>query len=283
MANRVGAIEAGGTKIVCAVGSGPDDLEEVRFQTTDPQSTIAQIIGFFRGQSDLGAIGIGTFGPAGINPDQPETFGRILNTPKPGWTGVDLVTPLRDEFDLPVHFDTDVNAAALGEGKWGAAAGLHSFTYLTIGTGIGGGSFTGGQIIHGALHPEIGHLRIPRDPQRDPFEGCCPFHGDCLEGLASGSAINKRWNVPADQLPPDHQAWALEAHYLALALANLTYTVSPQKIILGGGVMEQQQLFPLIREELASQINGYIDLPDVSPPGLGNRAGILGAIALAQI
>ena len=283
MGPRVGAIEAGGTKIVCAVGTGPDDLEEIRFPTEDPESTITKICDFFSSQENLQAIGIGTFGPAGVDPDQTETFGRILNTPKPGWSNTDLISPLRKIVgDLPIHLDTDVNAAAFGEGRWGAAQGLHTFVYITVGTGIGGGAIVGGNILHGVLHPEIGHLKIPHDPKRDPFAGDCPFHGDCLEGLAAGPAIENRWGVPARDLLSDHEAWQLEAHYLALALTNLTLTLSPQKIILGGGVMEQQQLFPLIREELAQQLNGYLNLPEIAPPGLGNRAGILGALALAQ-
>jgi fructokinase len=282
MAKRVGAVEAGGTKIVCGVGTGPDDLEEVRFPTGDPASTIARICEFFSSHKDLEAIGIGTFGPAGVDPDEPESFGHILNTPKPGWKNADLVTPLRGSLGIPVHFDTDVNAAAFGEGKWGAAVDLHTFIYITVGTGIGGGAIVGGQILHGALHPEIGHLKLPRDPQRDPFAGSCPFHGDCLEGLASGPAIEKRWKTGARELPPEHEAWQLQAHYLGLALTNLSLTLSPQMIILGGGVMEQSQLFPLIRSELRQQLNGYLDPPEIVPPALGNRAGILGSLALAQ-
>ena len=278
-----GAIEAGGTKIVCAVGTGPDDLEEIRFATTDPADTIGRICDFFKAHADLQGIGIGTFGPAGVDPGQPETYGHILNTPKPGWANTDLVTPLRKIVgQIPIRFDTDVNAAALGEGKWGAAQDLHTFLYITVGTGIGGGAIIGDQILHGALHPEIGHLKIPHDLTRDPFAGNCPFHKDCLEGLASGPAIEERWGESAHQLPPDHEAWELEAHYLALALTNLTLALSPQKIILGGGVMEQAQLFPLIRRELAIQLNGYLEEPSLSPPALGDRAGILGALALVS-
>ncbi|MFT5109259.1 MAG: fructokinase [Verrucomicrobiales bacterium] len=284
MARRVGAIEAGGTKIVCAAGSGPDDLEEVRFPTEDPESTLAKIVDFLGAQGELEAIGIGTFGPAGINPHQPESYGRILKTPKPGWEGADFLTPLRAKFGtkIPIHFDTDVNAAAFGEGKWGAAQDIHTFLYLTVGTGIGGGAIVDGRILHGALHPEIGHLKIPHDFGRDPYAGHCPFHHDCLEGLAAGPAIAERWGKPARQLSPDHEAWDLEAHYLALALTNLSLTLSPQKIILGGGVMNQAQLFPLICEALSLQLNGYLEPPEIAPPGLGDRAGILGALALAQ-
>ena len=283
MARRVGAIEAGGTKIVCAAGSGPDDLEETRFPTGDPASTLARICDFFQGQGDLEAIGIGTFGPAGVNPEIPGAYGRILNTPKMGWRDVDLISPLRETLgDIPVEFDTDVNAAAVGEGKWGAARGLHSFIYITVGTGIGGGAIVDHQLLHGQLHPEIGHLKVPHDLARDPFPGNCPFHSDCLEGLAAGPAIESRWGMPATQLPPGHEAWQLEAHYLALAITNLSLALSPQRVILGGSVMEQEQLFPLIRDELETQLNGYIEAPEIVPPGLGNRAGILGALALAQ-
>ena len=212
----------------------------------------------------------------------PETYGRILNTPKPGWAQSDLAGPLRESLGVPIHFDTDVNAAALGEGTWGAAIGLHTFSYLTVGTGIGGGAIIDGRILHGSLHPEIGHLRVPHDLDRDPFAGCCPFHGDCLEGLASGPAIAERWGRDARELPPEHEAWPLQAHYLGLALANLSLTLSPQMIILGGGVMEQAHLFPMVREELDQLLNGYLNPPDIVPPALGNRAGILGSLALAQ-
>ncbi|MGI9240624.1 MAG: ROK family protein [Verrucomicrobiales bacterium] len=282
MGKRVGAVEAGGTKIVCAVGSGPSDLEEIRFPTEDPATTIGRICEFFQSAGDIEAVGIGSFGPAGVNPENPETYGRILNTPKPGWAQSDLIRPLRESLGVPISFDTDVNAAALGEGKWGAAIGLHTFIYLTVGTGIGGGAIIGSHILHGSLHPEIGHLRIPHDLDRDPFAGCCPFHGDCLEGLASGPAIGDRWGRDPHELPPEHEAWPLQAHYLGLALTNLSLTLSPQMIILGGGVMEQDQLFPLVRDELERLLNGYLNPPEIVPPALGNRAGILGAIALAQ-
>jgi fructokinase len=286
-----GGLEAGGTKFVCAVGTGPDDLRaETRFPTTTPAETIRQAIEFFqpyRGQ--LTALGIASFGPVDLNPHSP-TWGYITSTPKPGWANTDLAGPLRRALGVPVGFDTDVNGAALGEHCWGAAQGLDTFIYLTIGTGIGGGAMVGGRLVHGLLHPEMGHIRLPRDPQRDPFPGVCPFHGDCFEGLAAGPALEKRWGARAETLPADHPAWALEAHYIALALTSYICTLSPQRIILGGGVMAQPQLLPQIRAGVQALLNGYIQAPALlysmetylTLPALGNRAGVLGALALAQ-
>ncbi|NLF66570.1 MAG: ROK family protein [Chloroflexi bacterium] len=290
----VGGIEAGGTKFVCAVGSGPDDVRaETRFPTTTPEETIGQAIDFFREQreqhGELVALGIAAFGPLDPDPASP-TYGYITSTPKPGWTNVDFAGPLARALDLPVAFDTDVNGAALAEGRWGAAQGLDTFIYLTIGTGIGGGAMVGGSLLHGLLHPEMGHVRLPHDRQQDPYPGRCPYHGDCLEGLASGPAIAARWGQPAETLPVDHPAWALEAHYLALGLVNFIVTLSPQRIILGGGVMAQAQLFPLVRRRVLELLNGYVQSPRlleaidtyIVPPALGRRAGVLGALALAR-
>lgn len=286
-----GGVEAGGTKFVCAVGAGPDDLRaETRFPTTTPAETIRQAIEFFQPyRGRLAALGIASFGPVDLNPQSP-TWGYITSTPKPGWANTDLAGPLRRALGVPVGFDTDVNGAALGEHRWGAAQGLDTFIYLTIGTGIGGGAMVGGRLVHGLLHPEMGHIRLPRDPQRDPFPGVCPFHGDCFEGLASGPALEKRWGARAETLPAEHPAWALEAHYIALALTSYICTLSPQRIILGGGVMAQPQLLPQIRAGVQALLNGYIQVPALldsmetylTPPALGNRAGVLGALALAQ-
>jgi fructokinase len=191
---------------------------------------------------------------------------------------------------VPFGFDTDVNGAALGEWRWGAGQGLDTFIYLTIGTGIGGGAMVNGRLAHGLIHPEMGHIRLPRDPAVDPYTGHCPYHGDCFEGLACGPAIGDRWGQPAYELPDDHPAWDLEAHYLALALVNFICTLSPQRIIMGGGVMDQKQIFPFMRQKVQTLLNGYVQSPRILeeidsyivPPGLGNRAGVLGAIALAQ-
>jgi fructokinase len=201
------------------------------------------------------------------------------------------VGPIQQALGVPVGFDTDVNVAALGEFRWGAAQGLDTFIYLTVGTGIGGGGMVNSQLVHGLVHPEMGHIHIPHDWQRDPFPGSCPYHGDCFEGLASGPALARRWGQKAETFPAGHAAWSLEAHYLALALINYTCTVSPQRIILGGGVMSQTELYPMVRREFQETLNGYIVSPDIEshiegyivPPGLGNRSGVLGAIALAQL
>lgn len=288
-----GAIEAGGTKFVCATGTSPDDLRaEIRLPTTTPEETLSQTLDFFRQQharEPLAAIGIGSFGPVDPDPASP-TFGRITTTPKPGWAGTDFVGAVRDGLGLPVGFDTDVNAAALGEHRWGAARGLSTFIYLTVGTGIGGGGMYEGQLLHGLMHPEMGHVPVRRDPARDPFEGACPFHGDCLEGLASGPAISQRWGRAAQDLEPHHPGWKLEAEYLAQGLASFIYVLSPRRLILGGGVMQQPHLFPLVRQELLRQLNDYVKVPAivdhideyVVPPGLGGRAGIAGALALAE-
>jgi fructokinase len=285
-----GGIEAGGTKWVCAVGTGPDNLRvTTRFPTTTPEETLGQAIAFFREQGPVAAIGVGSFGPIDVHQGS-SSYGCITTTPKPGWRDADVVGPLRRALDVPIGFDTDVNAAALGEWRWGAAQGLDTLVYITVGTGIGGGVIAAGNILHGLLHPEIGHMRIPHDRTRDPFAGACPFHGDCLEGLAAGPALGARWGVRGEQLPPDHAAWALEAHYLALACSNLVCTLSPQRIILGGGVMHQPGMIENIQREVKSLLNGYVQSPAIEQsidtyitlPGLGDRAGVLGAIALAE-
>jgi fructokinase len=280
---------------VCAVGTGPADLRaETRFPTTTPEETLGQAIDFFREQAGalgepLAALGVASFGPLDPNRASP-TYGHITTTPKPGWAHADVVGPLKAALELPVAFDTDVNGAALGEHRWGAAQGLHTFVYLTIGTGLGGGAMVEGRLLHGLLHPEMGHVLLPHDWDEDPFPGTCPYHGDCFEGLAAGPALEARWGQPGETLPPDHPAWPLEAHYLALGLMSYVLTLSPQRIILGGGVMQQPHIFPLVRQELLELLNGYVQAPEilegmddyVVPPGLGNRAGVLGAIALAQ-
>jgi fructokinase len=290
-----GGIEAGGTKFVCAVAAGPADIRaEVSFPTTSPQETIARSIAFFGDQQarhgPLAALGIASFGPVDPNPASP-TFGYITTTPKAGWGHTDFGCAVaRALGGLPLGFDTDVNGAALGEQRWGAAQGLDTFVYLTIGTGIGGGGMVNGSLLHGMLHPEMGHIPVRRDPARDPYAGCCPFHGDCLEGLASGPAIEGRWGKRGETLSPDHPAWPLQAHYLALGLVSIIVTLSPQRIVMGGGMMQQDQLFPMMRREVQHLLNGYLQTPAILtdidhyivPPALGTRAGVLGAIALAE-
>src|SRR5438128_7346909 len=288
--NMFGAIEAGGTKFICGIGSGPDDLKTVEIPTTSPECTVAAAVKFLQDKSagKLKAVGIGSFGPVDLRAGS-SSFGFITSTPKAGWRNFDFVGAVRRALKLPVGFDTDVNAAALGEHRWGAAQGIATFVYVTVGTGIGGGGMVEGRLIHGVLHPEMGHMRIPHDWQSDPFPGACPFHGDCWEGLAAGSALEVRWGGNCRHLPLDHQAWQLEARYLALGVANLVCTLSPQRIVLGGGVMRQPGLFSLVRRHTLELLNGYIRVGEVIdridqyvvPPKLGANAGILGAIALA--
>jgi fructokinase len=288
------AIEAGGTKFVCAVGTGPDDLrDEVRLPTTTPRETLASVVAHLQKCQDrhgkISALGVGTFGPAGVHPGAVD-YGKITTTPKPGWADTDLLGTLLAAFPVPAGFDTDVNAAALGEFRWGAAQGIASVLYLTVGTGIGGGFCLNGQPLHGLLHPEMGHIHLPHDRLRDPFPGACPWHADCLEGLASGTAMQQRWQTGGQHLPPDHPAWELEAEYLGMACANFLCTLSPQRIILGGGVMEAPGLLEKVRQATLRSLAGYLRHPEISSglestiiaPGLGNRSGICGALALAE-
>ena len=276
---------------MCSVGTGPADLETIQIPTTSPAATIGGSVAFLRGRAgaDLQAVGIASFGPLGLDPASP-SFGHITSTPKLEWRDFDFAGTVRRALGVPIGFDTDVNGAALAEARWGAAQGLDDFVYLTVGTGIGGGAIAGGQVVHGLVHPEMGHIRVPHDIIRDPYPGICPYHGDCLEGLASGPAMEARWGQPASDLPADHPAWALEARYLALGIANCVCTLSPRRIVLGGGVMQQPHLFGLIRSELVQLLNGYIQASEIVahpedyivPPLLGSRAGVLGALVLAE-
>lgn len=288
-ARLYGGIEAGGTKWVCAVGNGPSDVRgTTTFPTTGPDETIARAVEFFAENGSLDAVGVGSFGPIDPRRTSP-SFGFITTTPKPGWAQTDVAGRLAESLDVPVAFDTDVNAAALGEQRWGAAVGLDSFCYVTVGTGIGGGIVVNGRLVHGLLHPELGHMRIPHDRVADPFPGSCPYHGDCFEGLASGEAMRERWGQGAHELDDD-APWQLEAKYLALGLVNVICAVSPERIILGGGVMKEPTLLPRVQERLRELLAGYFDAPELKDgigdfvvrPGLGDRAGVLGAIALAQ-
>ena len=288
-----GGIEAGGTKFVCMVASGPYDIRaEARFPTTSPAETIGQAIDFFKQHAQaipLQALGVGSFGPVDLYPDS-RTFGYITTTPKPGWAQTDIVGALRSVLHIPVAFDTDVNAAAFGEYRWGAAQDLDPSIYVTIGTGIGAGVICQLHPLHGLIHPEVGHMFLPYDRTADPFSGVCPYHHDCFEGLASGLALQARWGQPAETLPADHPAWELEARYIALAVSNLILNFSPRRIILGGGVMQHHDLYPIVRRHVQQILNGYVQSSDILdridqyivPPALGNRAGVLGAIALAM-
>lgn len=294
MSKLLAGIEAGGTKFICALGSGPQDIRSrVSFPTTQPEETLQRVCEFLeQGSAQHGpidAIGVAAFGPLDPNPNS-ATYGYITSTPKPGWRNFNFVGALRQRFDLSIGFDTDVNGAALGEWRWGAAQGLDTFIYLTIGTGIGGGGMINGQLMHGLLHPEMGHISLPHDRQYDPFDGFCPYHGDCFEGLAAGPAMEQRWGQRAETLATDHPAWNMEASYIAQGLASFIYILSPQRIILGGGVMQQVHLFPKIRLRVQEILNGYVQAPQILreidqfiiAPGLAGSAGVLGAIALAE-
>jgi fructokinase len=288
-----GGVEAGGTRFVCAVGTAPDDLRaKIQFPTTTPAETLGSVSGFFWEwcrKKALAAIGIASFGPLDLNPSSP-TYGYITSTPKPGWAHVNIVGAVQSALDIPVAFDTDVNGAALGEHTWGAARGLNSFLYLTIGTGIGGGGMMNGKLMHGLSHPEMGHISIPHNLNNDAFAGCCPFHGDCLEGLASGQAMALRWGKAAELLPSEHPAWELEAEYLSLAVANYIFTLSPELIIMGGGIMRHAGLLESVQKNVQRRLNGYpsgVELTDrietlIVRPGLGELSGVFGAIALAK-
>ncbi|HEY3837467.1 MAG TPA: ROK family protein [Bryobacteraceae bacterium] len=271
-----GGIEAGGTKFVCAVaGDGGKILERVQFPTESPMPTVSRAIEFFQGagtqHGKLAGVGIASFGPVDLS------TGRITSTPKPGWRNFGIADVVREKLGVKVAFDTDVNSAALGEWKWGAARGLDTFIYLTIGTGVGGGGMAGGRLMHGLHHPEMGHIRVPHDGS---FAGVCPYHGDCLEGLACGKAMEDRCGQRAETLAADHPVWREEARLLAHGVVNFICTLSPQIVIMGGGVMKHAGLFPAIRSQVAALLNEYVPIPEIVPPALADDAGVLGAIAL---
>ena len=292
-----GALEAGGTKMICAVGNEDGQiLDQVSIPTSTPEETMPQIIEYFRakldapeGEEKIQAIGVACFGPVDVRPNS-KTYGNILYTPKIPWRNFPMVKTLREALDnIPVGFDTDVNGSLLGEATWGCAKGLSDAVYFTIGTGIGMGAMSGGNLIHGMLHPEAGHIKMAPVPG-DEYRGHCPNHGTCFEGMACGPAIQDRWGKPAKELREMPEVWDLEAKYIAQALTSIIYTLSPQKIILGGGVMSQSQLFPLIRKYVLEYINGYIDTKElrninayITPAALNGNQGIMGALKLAEM
>ena len=289
-----GGIEAGGTKFICIVASGPDHiLEQTRIPTTTPDETLGRTIEFFRpfvASRKIDAIGIGCFGPLDTDPASP-TYGHITNTPKPGWSGTDVRGAILRALNVRVVIDMDVNSAALGEYKWGASQGCDPSLYLTIGTGIGGGYVMNSKPLTGLLNLEMGHIRIPHDLKLDPFQGICPFHGDCFEGLANGPAIQTRFGKRGESIPDDHPFWDLEAGYIASALVNYILTLSPRKIVIGGGVMGREFLFPMVRRKVQEYLHGYVSHPNllediehyIVSPALGTRSGSLGAIAFIQM
>lgn len=282
---RIGCIEAGGTKFVCGIcHENGDVIKRAQYNTTIPQETMEEVIKFFKDE-DIQAIGLGCFGPIDLKPHS-KTYGTITKTPKTAWINYDIVGTLKKHFNVPIGFDTDVNGAALGEAHFGAAKGLKNVLYITIGTGIGAGALVEGNLVHGILHPEMGHIKIKRHPD-DTFIGNCPYHKDCLEGLASGPAIEKRYNKKGQDLI-DPEVWKLVAYYISQALMNYILILSPQKIILGGGVSKQKLLMQYIKEYVVEMLNGYIQVPEllqeidhyIVNPGLGDNAGLIGALAL---
>lgn len=296
-----GGVEGGGTKFVCAVGTGPHDLSRAEFPTgDDPARVLSEAVGWLKARElergPLAAIGVGSFGPVDLRAGS-ESYGHVTSTPKPGWRGADVAGAFRRAFPTrPVGFETDVNAAALGEFYWGAGRGLSDFVYVTMGTGIGAGVVSGGRLVHGLVHPEAGHMLLPRLPG-DEFKGACPYHGPCWEGLCSGPAVLLRAGATAETLPAEDEAWQAVINYTARALANLVFVLSPERIIVGGGVRKagrlgQREFFRLLRLRTRESLAGYVSSPAldaeavdgyVVPPGLGDDAGVCGAIALAQL
>lgn len=286
---RIGGIEAGGTKMVCAVGDEKGELfERVTIPTRQPEETFEEMIRYFS-DKQIEALGIGCFGPVDLNRSS-VTYGFITSTPKPGWKNTDVVGRFQKALSVPVGFDTDVNGAILGEVMLGAAKGCENAIYITVGTGIGVGVYVNGGLLHGLVHPEGGHILLAKHP-KDTYSGKCPYHGCCFEGLASGPAIEERWGKKAELLADEMNVWELESYYIAQAITNYILTYSPQKIILWGGVMHQNQLFEQIRAKVPELLSGYIQHPAVTekiadyivPPALGDNPGILGAIQLGVL
>ena len=282
----IGGIEAGGTKMVCAVGDESGKvMDRVSFPTRQPEETFRDLIDYFKGR-DIQALGVGCFGPLDLNKNS-KTYGYITKTPKKGWEYCDVVGTLKNALNVPVGFDTDVNGAVLGEVTWGAAKGAESAIYITVGTGVGVGVYVNGGLLHGLVHPEAGHMLLGRHPE-DEYVSCCPYHKNCMEGLASGSAVSGRWGKKGVELADRAEVWELEGFYIGQAIANYVLAYSPQKIILWGGVMHQEKLFDMVRREAKNMLNGYIphDMilnsmeEYIVPPALGEDPGIMGAIKL---
>jgi len=290
-ANKMyGAVEAGGTKFVCAVGAGKEIIELCRVPTTSPEETFDKVIQFFQShRHNLCGLGVASFGPVDLNPES-KAYGFITSTPKPGWAQTDLLGTLRRELGLPLAFDTDVNGSAVGEAAYGAAQNLQDFIYITVGTGIGGGVITNSHLVHGLVHTELGHIFLPKHPL-DSYIGHCPYHGDkCFEGLACGPAVSERWGIEASDLSTEHKAWEIQAWYLGAALSSIICAYSPQRIILGGGVMDVPGLLEKVHKQTLAHLNGYVKHPDIQEninnyvvkPGLGEHAGVIGALELIR-
>ncbi|MBR6403704.1 MAG: ROK family protein [Eubacterium sp.] len=281
-----GALESGGTKMICAVGDENGTIiDKITIPTTIPDETMPKVVEYFS-DKDIKALGIACFGPIDLDKTS-DIYGYIVETPKTAWRFYNIVGTIKDALGIPVGFDTDVNGSLLGEVTWGSAKGLTDVVYLTFGTGVGAGILSGGKLVHGMMHPEAGHIKLVPLPG-DTFEGKCPFHGTCLEGMTSGPAIEARWGARGEELVERPEVWEMESSYISQGLVNMICILSPQKIILGGGVMHQKSLFPMIREKVLKELNGYLktkQLDDIDnyivPAGLNDDQGIMGAIKLA--
>lgn len=284
---KIGALEAGGTKMVCAIGNENGEIfEQQSFPTETPEITLPKLVGYFK-ERDIEALGIGCFGPIDVHKDSP-TYGYITTTPKIAWQNCDMVGAFR-ELNVPIGFDTDVNGSVLGEYTWGIGRGLHSCIYITIGTGVGVGIIADGKLLHGMLHAEGGHVLLTKHPD-DTYKGRCPFHPNCFEGLCAGPAVEERWGKKGTELADQTEVWEMEAFYIAQALVDYAMVLSPQRIILGGGIMHQTQLLPLIREEFKKQLNGYLKTKEIEDldqyivvQSLDDKQGIMGALKLAMM
>ncbi len=285
---RLGALEAGGTKMVCSIGDETGKiLDRATFPTLSPAETLPPMIEYFR-LAGIEALGISSFGPLDLDPASP-TYGYVTTTPKPGWGNCPLLPEFKKALNVPVGIDTDVGGAALAEFQMGAAKGLKNCVYVTVGTGIGAGVVAEGRLLHGMVHPEWGHMLLRPHPKDPMPRGVCPYHDGCLEGLACGPAIDRRWGVPSRELPRDHIAWEIEAYYLAQFCVSALVAISTEKIVLGGGIMQEKFLFPMIREKTLEMLNGYVAADQVLhhidevivPPGLGIHSGVTGALILA--
>ena len=285
----IAAVEAGGTKFICGLGNEKGEIiDKINIPTTTPEETMSKVIEYFKDKK-FDVMGVGSFGP--IDPvKSSETYGYITKTPKPYWSDYNIIGEHKKHFNVPMEFDTDVNGAALAEAWWGAGKGLKNIIYITVGTGIGAGAVVNGTMLQGLTHPEMGHIFLKKHPD-DKFQGRCPFHKDCLEGMAAGPAIEDRWGKKGQEMTNDDRVWEMEAYYLAQALVNYILILSPQKIIMGGGVMKQQQLFPLIRKYVQEFLNNYVYKREILEkideyivyPGLGDEAGFKGSVALGDI
>ena len=283
---KLGALEAGGTKMVCAVGNENGEIfERISIPTETPEITMPKIVEYFKDKG-IEALGVGCFGPIDLNRDS-ETYGYITTTPKLAWANYNIVGTLKEGLNIPVGFDTDVNGSALGEATWGITKGLENSMYITIGTGIGAGVISNGKLLHGMLHPEAGHVLLRKHPD-DHYEGKCPYHKTCLEGLAAGPAIEARWGKKGVELADRKEVWEMETYYIAQALVDYIVILSPQRIVLGGGVMHQEHMMPLVREQVKEQLNAYIQTKELADlesyivlPSLNDNQGIMGALKLA--